>query len=299
MAAAKRVLITGASGLLGRALCKEFGKNVMWETCGLSFSRSGDGLTQIDIRDKDALTQVIKDFKPSVIIHSAAERKPDVVEKQPETTYKLNVEATSNLCDIAGSVGAWVLYISTDYVFDGKNPPYKETAQPNPLNKYGQSKLDGEIATLEASQDNGVLRVPILYGEVENLSESAVTVLFDKVKDTTQHCIMSDYERRYPTYCGDIAFVIKQLAEKRIKGEKIGGIYHWSGNENMTKYDMAVAMAKAFGLPIEHIVADKSPSGGASRPYDAHLDCGRIESLGIVKRTAFNELIKDILQPHY
>lgn len=293
----KKVLITGASGLLGRAIFREFEGEGSWQVLGLAFSRATEKLKKVDLTNIESVTQVINDFKPSVVIHSAAERRPDVVEKREEDTKNLNVIATRNLCKAAASVGAWVLYISTDYVFDGKNPPYSETAEPSPLNKYGQSKLDGEKATLETSADNSVLRVPILYGEVEYLGESAVTVLFEKVKVTDSQCVMSDYERRYPTSCADVAFVIRELSDNRIKNPNIKGIYHWSSNENMTKYDMAAAMAEAFGWSTDHIKADKNPSGGAPRPFNSHLSCGRLEELGIGKWTLFKDNILDILKP--
>nr|KAG5705430.1 hypothetical protein BaRGS_004557 [Batillaria attramentaria] len=133
------------------------------------------------------------------------------------------------------AVDASVIYISTDYVFDGKNPPFKVTDPPNPLNKYGKASLKGK----------------------------------------------------------------RQLLEKKIEGEDISGIFHWSGDEMMTKYDMAVAMAEAFGIPKGHIKADKNPSGGAPRPYDAHLDSSRVESLGICKRSKFKDRIRPALERFY
>ncbi|XP_071087248.1 methionine adenosyltransferase 2 subunit beta-like [Haliotis cracherodii] len=294
--ALKRVLITGASGLLGRAVFQEFSAAPSWEVLGLAFSRSGDKLRKVDLTDPSAIQQVVQEFKPSCVIHAAAERRPDVVESQPEATQKINIDATRTLCTEAGKVGAWVLFVSTDYVFDGSKPPYTVTDQPSPLNMYGQSKYEGEKVTLETNKGNGVLRVPILYGEVEYLGESAVTVLFEKVKDTTKSCVMSDYERRYPTACRDVAVTIRQLADKKLQDNSISGTFHWSGDENMTKYDMAVAMAEIFSLPASHIEADKKPSRGATRPFNSHLDCSRLEALGCGQRTKFREGIAHVLQ---
>lgn len=296
---ARRVLITGASGLLGRALYREFRRPGNWEVLGLAFSRASGELKAVDLKDKQAVDRVIQEFKPSIIIHSAAERRPDVVEKQEDATRQLNIEATRYLCEAAGDVGAWVLYISTDYVFDGTKPPYKTTDEPNPLNKYGVSKLEGEKVTFEVSRDNGILRLPILFSEVKDLEESAVTCLFPKVKDTSKPCVMSDYERRFPTNCDDVAYVVRQLAEKRLQDKSIKGIFHWSGDENMTKYDMAVTMATAFGIPTNHIQADKTPSTGAKRPFNSQLDSSRLEQMGIVKRTKFAEEIKKVLSPFF
>lgn len=83
------------------------------------------------------------------------------------------------------------------------------------------------------------------------------------------------------------------------QGQDTAGIFHWSGDEKMTKYSMAMAMAEAFSLPTNHIQADRNPSGGATRPYDAHLDCSRAQSLGIGQRTPFKSTIREILEPFY
>ena len=172
----KKVLVTGASGLLGRAILKEFTQcGDVWEVLGLAYSRAKGNLKKVDLRNKDEVESVIEEFKPSLVIHSAAERRPDIVEKSEEETKMLNVTATRTIAEASAKADAFFLYISTDYVFDGTSPPYKPTDKPNPLNKYGQSKLDGENVTLEFLPRSGVLRVPILYGPVEYIHESAVT----------------------------------------------------------------------------------------------------------------------------
>ena len=170
----KRALVTGASGLLGRAILKEFKEND-WEVLGLAFSRSGPRLRKVDLRNKEEIDAVMKEYQPDVVIHSAAERRPDHVEKQEDATAKLNISATGYLAEAAANSQSFMLYISTDYVFDGTSPPYKPTDKTNPLNKYGQSKLDGETATLAHLPFSGVLRIPVLYGPVEHIHESVVT----------------------------------------------------------------------------------------------------------------------------
>ncbi|KAH3830065.1 methionine adenosyltransferase 2 subunit beta-like [Dreissena polymorpha] len=293
----KRVIITGASGLLGRAIYKQFKADSSWTTLGLAFSRTKGELVKCDLTDKQAVTELVQEFKPQVIIHSAAERKVDMIEKDPEAAKKTNIDATQYICEAAEAVGAWVVYISTDYVFDGTSPPYSITVKPNPLNLYGKSKLDGENITLEANIGNSVLRVPILYGEIESLDESAITVLFSKVKDTGHQAPMCNYQRRFPTHCDDVAYVLLSLADRRLEKGNVSGIYHWSNNENVTKFDMAVTMATCFHLPTSHIIPDESGSGSANRPHNAQLDCSRIEKLGICKRTAFKEGITNVLKP--
>ncbi|XP_065834213.1 methionine adenosyltransferase 2 subunit beta-like [Oscarella lobularis] len=287
----KKVLITGASGLLGRSLVRQFESNG-WEVLGTAFSRATGSLRKVDLRDETSTNRLLDDFSPSIIVHSAAERRPDVVERNETETTRINVDATTTLAKYTAKHAprTSTIYLSTDYVFDGTHPPYAPTDEPNPLNKYGISKLASERAAQRHDPSAIVLRVPVLYGRVETLAESAVTVLLDAVARVEKPAVMSDYERRYPTSVDDVAVVCRQIADKRLVGsDSVRGVYHWSGPDEMTKYDMAVEMAKLFDLPAEHVVANKEPSKGAPRPYNSQLDTSRLEELGIGQKTSFQD----------
>ncbi|XP_064135122.1 methionine adenosyltransferase 2 subunit beta isoform X1 [Loxodonta africana] len=310
----RRVLITGATGLLGRAVYKEFQHN-NWHAVGCGFRRARPKFEQVNLLDPDAVHHTLHDFQPHVIVHCAAERRPDVVENQPDAASQLNVEASGNLAKEAAAVGAFLIYISSDYVFDGTNPPYREEDIPNPLNLYGKTKLEGEKAVLENHLGAAVLRIPVLYGDVEKLEESAVTIMFDKVQFSNKSANMDHWQQRFPTHVKDVATVCRQLAEKRMLDPSIKGTFHWSGNEQMTKYEMACAIADAFNLPSSHlrpvstwhprpsckfrsiITITDSPVLGAQRPRNAQLDCSRLETLGIGQRTPFRIGIKESLWP--
>eukprot|EP00069_Balaena_mysticetus_P020335 bmy_12813T0 len=198
----RRVLITGATGLLGRAVYKEFQQN-NWHAVGCGFRRARPKFEQVNLLDSNAVHHIIYDFQPHVIVHCAAERRPDVVENQPDAASQLNVAASGNLAKEAAAVGAFLIYISSDYVFDGTNPPYREEDIPSPLNLYGKTKLEGERAVLENNLGAAVLRIPVLYGEVEKLEESAVTVMFDKVQFSNKSANMDHWQQRFPTHITD------------------------------------------------------------------------------------------------
>ena len=122
------VMITGASGLLGRALMTRFSSSECWKkVIGTAFSRSGTNLVQVDLTNLDQAKKIILDNKPDVLVHAAAQRFPDKMQKDPELARRLNVDATKVLAESLKDVGGKMLYISTDYVFDGRNPPYKVT----------------------------------------------------------------------------------------------------------------------------------------------------------------------------
>lgn len=281
----KRVLVTGASGLLGRAVVATF-KRLEWTVLGTAFSRCGNDLVRVDICDVPQVTKVIEDFKPMCIVHCAAQRFPDKVDNDVEGTIKLNVEATKNLAILAAKLGIVMLYISSDYVFDGTSPPYNIDSKPNPLNQYGKTKLGGEHVTLEASTDHIVLRIPVLYGEVEYLGESAVTVLLELLFQSTTKSI-SDCEIRCPSHVNDIAAVCAKLMELRLKNPNVKGIFHWGGKENLTKYGMVVLMSEVFGLKMDHIIPDPNPVPGAPRPHNAQLSNVELEKLNIGHHTPF------------
>uniref|UniRef100_A0A8C4T395 Methionine adenosyltransferase 2 subunit beta n=1 Tax=Erpetoichthys calabaricus TaxID=27687 RepID=A0A8C4T395_ERPCA len=286
----RRVLVTGATGLLGRAVYKEFHDND-WHTIGCGHKRARPKFEKCNLLDPLAIRQLIQEFQPHVIIHCAAERRPDVVENQMDAATQLNVVASANLAKEAA--GIFLIYISTDYVFDGRNPPYAENDSPNPLNVYGKTKLEGEKEVLRHNI------VPVLYGDVEKIEESAVTVTFDKVQNNLESFAIDHCQQRFPTYTKDVARVCRQLAEKRLQDSSIRGIFHYSGNEQMTKYEIACAIADAFNLPSSHLrpITEPSVESTALRPHNAQLSCSRLENLGIGQRTPFKQGIKESLWP--
>ncbi|KAM4676808.1 methionine adenosyltransferase 2 subunit beta isoform 2-T2 [Discoglossus pictus] len=293
----RRVLVTGATGLLGRSVYKEF-KDNNWHVLGCGYSRARPRFEYLNLLDAAAVKALVQDFKPHVIVHCAAERRPDIIENRPENASMLNVGASENLAKEAAAIGAFLIYISSDYVFDGTHPPYLEDSVPNPLNIYGKTKLEGERVVLQNHEGAAVLRIPVLYGDVQKLEESAVTILFDKVQHSNKSANMDHWLQRFPTYVQDVASVCLQLAEKRLQDPSIKGIFHWSANEQMTKYEIACAMADAFNLPSSHLrpITDE-PVGGTPRPWNPQLDCSKLEALGIGQRTPFRVGIRESLWP--
>ncbi|XP_069677974.1 methionine adenosyltransferase 2 subunit beta-like [Periplaneta americana] len=294
----KRLFLTGASGLLGRAVYKTF-LNEGWTVYGTAYSRTTEGLHQLDLTKESEVKEALLNFKPSFVIHCAAQRFPEKVDSDPLGASNINVAATKHLVQIADGLGTPVLYISTDYVFDGKTPPYSVSAVPNPLNLYGKTKLEGEKATLRANKGNLVLRVPVLYGPVEYLAESAVTVLLNNLLNVDKPCKVSNYERRCPSHVDDIAIICLQLATRRLEDEDVNGIFHWCGKEMFTKYGMLLKIAEVFQLSHDsHVTPDSSPPTGVTvpRPFDTSLDTSRLESLGFGHHTPFSDGIKSALR---
>ncbi len=229
----------------------------------------------------------------------AAERSPDICSNNPEAARALNVQAAKALAELTRERSIFLIYISTDYVFLGKpgDAPYESDAPPAPTNEYGQTKLDGENAVLEATKRTGLgvsLRVPVLYGSVENgkNSESAVNTLMDvlwKAQEANASVKMDDWAQRYPTNTGDVGRVCKDIAEKYLKApaadrSKLPTILHFSSEDRLTKYQICEIFAEIMGLPVGGLVPSKEgndPNAAAQRPYDTHLSTRGLKNLGI------------------
>lgn len=187
-----------------------------------------------------------------------------------------------------------LIYISTDYVFPGKpgEAPYEVHATPEPTNIYGQTKLEGEKAILQATEGTGlgvVLRVPVLYGKAEDPKESAVNVLMEVVLNSQEkgsRVKMDNWAKRYPTNIEDVARVCVDVATKHLEGERyrVPKILQFSSEEVFTKYEICQLFAEIMGLSLEGIVADEpvnDPNASVQRPYDTHLSSQALKDAGI------------------
>ncbi|KOS18961.1 Methionine adenosyltransferase 2 subunit beta [Escovopsis weberi] len=294
----RTVLIPGSTGLLGREVLTAF-RSKGWSAKGMGRSRAdGIDILKVDLMDAAAVAKTLDEIKPSVIVHCAAQRYPDKVDKDPEQARALNVGATRSLAGLAAARGILLLYISTDYVFPGRpgEAPYKADAAPGPLNLYGQTKLDGETAVLEEYAGSGkqglgvVLRVPVLYGHAEMPSESAVNSLMDAVWKVQTEGIkikMDHWALRYPTNTEDVARICHDVAEKYLGCDDrtaLPRVLQFSSEDKMTKYDICRLFGEIMGLSIGGIEPDtqgNDPSSSVQRPFDCHLSTDELKRLGI------------------
>ena len=308
------ILLTGASGLLGRPLLKQLQVfDEIDRLIGTAYTRVAPGLEKLDITDEEEVRRAFNLWAPDLVIHSAAERRPDRVEKNPDLAERLNVGSTETLARLAAERGASFIYISTDYVFDGQRPPYGTDSETNPLNSYGKMKLQGELAVRRAYAESpaigresskihrksappswAILRIPILYGDVETLSESPVTELAIKILERKPFTA-ENWASRYPAHAEDVGRAVVLIARRLLEGD--GGVYHFAGAERFTKYEMARVMAKILGTAENLVQADDRPPAGAPRPKDCRLDGSRLQTLGFKPAIRFEEGIRRTLLP--
>ncbi|KAI8374879.1 hypothetical protein BD560DRAFT_393487 [Blakeslea trispora] len=278
-----KAVVTGASGLLGRPVVKQF-ENSGWEVVGTAYSRAKDNLLKLDLTDGQAVEQFLDQHKPNVVVHCAAERRPDVADQDREGVLRLNVETPKRLGKLCRERDIMLIYISTDYVFDGTSPPYEVDDKPNPLQFYGETKLAGEEAIKSVYPNAVILRVPILYGQTEYNSESAINILIDVVMNSSKPANVDNVAARYPTNVEDVGRVLKDLAVAKLQdGKDIKGIYHFTARECLTKYQVCEIFGKVLGVPVDHLTPQNTVDKAASvsRPENSHLSVKRLEEEGI------------------
>ncbi|OJJ49033.1 hypothetical protein ASPZODRAFT_164611 [Penicilliopsis zonata CBS 506.65] len=289
------VLVTGASGLLGRQVFNTF-KRSSCLVIGQGYSRATPPtILKADLEKPDEIEALVDEVKPSIIVHCAANRSPDSCDANPEQARQVNVEATRTLARAASTRGALLIYISTDYVFPGTEgqAPYEADAATNPPNTYGQFKRDGEVAVLEETRETGlgiVLRVPVLYGSAKSNAESAVNVLVDAVwkSQGEGEVVMDDWAIRYPTNTEDVARVCRDIVIKylqnRTRMREMPHILQFSSEDRMTKYEICEKLAGVLGLPLTAMKRNSQgndPNAAVQRPYDCHLSTRELQKLEI------------------
>lgn len=276
-----KILITGGSGLLGHVCVEVFraaGYNVVAPTHDIC-----------ELTNPDVIKHLIISEKPTYILNCAAQRNPERCETDTPEVRAINIDLPYHLARF----GIPMIHLSTDYVFNGTNAPYEVDAQPRPLNHYGRQKAAAE-KLLETFEHVAILRVPILYGPTNDLRKSAVTILATNLLATkTQSLEIDDLAIRYPTLTTDVA---KQLLLMMPHiGGNLRGIFHYSGQEAMTKYLMALHIAKCLGLDSMLCQASTHPPS-VPRPYDCHLSTKRLRQLNLfVQPTPFAKALPDIL----
>lgn len=287
-----RVLVTGCSGQVGHCLAKMLSKTE--GVTLLAVDRE-----ELDITDQDAVVATVKEFKPTIIINAAAHTAVDRAEQEVELSYAINSDGPKFLAEAAQEAGAAVLHLSTDYVFEGnKNGEYLETDITNPQGVYGASKLAGEIAVAEACDKHIILRTAWVFGEHGN---NFVKTMLRLAQNRDELSIVGD-QFGGPTYAGDIAGALIQLAERITKDEMVEyGIYHYSGLPHVSWYEFAHAIfdrALEFGVvknkPSLTIITTEQYPTPAKRPSNSRLSTNKINNVFSIKASDWQSALNNI-----
>ncbi|WP_339811497.1 SDR family oxidoreductase [uncultured Imperialibacter sp.] len=241
------ILITGANGLLGQKLV------VLLREKGEDFLATGRGASRIplegiryqsmDITNAAETFKVIATEKPEVVIHTAAMTNVDQCETDKEGCWLQNVAAVENIVKACEASGAFLLHLSTDFIFDGEDGPYDEEAKANPVSYYGDSKLAAEKAVMAGRIDWAMARTVLVYGIAFDMSRSNIILWVKKSLEEGKTINVVNDQWRTPTLAEDLAMGCYLIARKKAKG-----IFNISGKDFMSPYQMAIATADYFGL---------------------------------------------------
>lgn len=242
-----RILITGCYGQVGSCLTQQLANSENITVRALDREH-------LDITSQDAVNAAVAEFQPTIIINAAAHTAVDKAEEEVDLSYAINKDGPKYLAQAAQSVGAAMLHISTDYVFEGnKAGEYMETDATNPQGVYGQSKLAGEIAVAEACDKHIILRTAWVFGENGN---NFVKTMLRLGESRVALNIVGD-QFGGPTYAGDIAEALIQIAKRITQGDAVEyGVYHYSGLPHISWFDFADAI---FDVAVEKGVLANQP----------------------------------------
>lgn len=285
-----KFLITGAKGQVGHCLTQQLtGKAEI-----LAVDRD-----ELDITDQSAVKKIVETFKPDVIINAAAHTAVDRAESEVELSEAINVKGPQYLAEAANEIGAVILHISTDYVFEGSGSgEYKEDDQTNPQGVYGRTKLEGEIAVQQANPRSIILRTAWVFGEH---GHNFVKTMLRLAKDRDSLGIVGD-QFGGPTYAGDIAKTLIEIANQILAGkENAFGVYHFTGKPYVSWYEFANAIfveAESQKLlekqpHLKTITTAEYPTP-AKRPANSRLDLTKIKQTFNIEPSDWQNALKNI-----
>ncbi len=287
---AKRVLVTGANGMLADALCpllKKAGYDVT------ATDINGDnGIIKSDIRQVNSMLSVIKDHRPEIVFHLAAETDVDKCELQPEHAYNTNWRGTENIATICKELGLTMVYISTGAVFDGeKEGGYIETDKPNPISVYGVSKLKGEEAVRSLLSRYYIVRAGWMIGG-HNKDKKFVWKIVQLLNSKPEISVVTD-KTGSPTFTSDFSRGIVDIV-----GSGKYGLYHCVNKGICTRYDIAVKIAEFLGkkdVVIKPVTSDAFPLPAPRGKSEAMIN-HNLAKLGLDRTRPWQDALKEYLK---
>jgi len=246
-----RVLVTGSNGLLGQKLIALLAGMPQVQLLATSIgpnrhTPAGQGYTyqSLDITQPQAVMQCVASFKPHAVIHAAAMTQVDGCEDDKPRAWLLNVTAVENMVVACQAHNAFLVHLSTDFIFDGTKGPYAETHAPQPVNYYGMTKLAAENVVLQSGLPAAIARTILVYGYAPNMGRSNIVLWVKNSLEAGKQINVVTDQWRTPTLAEDLAQGCWLLAQ-----QQAAGTWNISGPEPLlSPYDMAQQVALTFGL---------------------------------------------------
>ena len=286
-----KLLITGASGLLGSKLV-ELAHDAGHTVSSLynEHPAKGNQPIRVDLRNAEEVRRILANHAPEAVIHTASITDVDFCERNPSLAMDVNGKATGVVASACRELNSFLVYISTDYVFDGQTGRYKEEDKPNPVNAYGQSKLLGEqMVEANIPRDHCTVRTSAMFGCGREHRSNLGTWLLEQLS-TGQTVKVINGQYASPTLSTHLAKMLLEVAERRVTG-----IIHLAGANRMNRYEFAIRLAQEFKFNTALVapIAPDSANWYAKRPLDSSLNIEKASQILEVKPMTVDDELRD------
>ena len=269
-----KFLVTGSAGLVGQQVVKDLSKsNQVFSCYNESKPEYGDSV-KMDLKNYEMVSSILTEIKPDVVIHLGAMTGVDLCEKEKTSASEINTKATEIIAKECSKLNSFLVYVSTDYVFDGNFGMYKEDDVANPLGFYGKSKLEGEKAVQNFSTNWCIARTSTPFG-LHPTKKSFPMWVIENLQKQKQIDVLID-QFTSPTYVPNLSRMLIEISERRITG-----IIHAAGASKISRYQMASMVSDKLNLDgtlLKQISMNKM-KWVAQRPKDSSLDVSRASSI--------------------
>ena len=291
------ILITGSNGLLGQKIVRQLlKKETAFTATSLGENRNPDcpekNYRQLDITDKRQLDALLEEVKPDAIINTAAMTNVDACEEDEVKCRKINVDGVQNLYAQCSQREIFLVHVSTDFVFDGLDGPYKEDDKRNPLSIYATSKRDSEDILMNGEYDDwAILRTIIVFGRGNNLSRSNIVLWATEALKNGQELTIVNDQFRAPTWADDLAWACIRAAALKAKG-----VFHISGPETFSIYEMVCRIADYHGADKKLVqpISSSTLNQKAGRPPKTGFDLTKSRKILGYDPMTFEESLKKL-----
>ena len=270
-----KILVTGSAGLIGTQIVKDLLDNHKQVYSCYNKTKPKLGIiTHLDLTKKDDIVNTMNRIKPDVVIHLGAMTDVELCETETELAKKINTDATEILALESEKYNTFFMYMSTDYVFDGKVGMKKENDEPNPINFYGKSKLDGERVLKKITTPNVIVRTSTPFGIHSKKISFPIWVKKNLELEKEISVVVDQYTS--PSYVPNISKMIIEIMER-----KITGIIHLAGATKISRYDFAVQISKIINVNKQFLKLTKMDQMDwkAQRPADSSLSVSKANKI--------------------
>ena len=269
-----KFLVTGSAGLIGRQVVKDLSETHEVFSCYNKSKPEHGNIIKMDLLNHEMISNVMSEKKPDVVIHLGAMTAVDLCETDQDSAFKINSQATEILAKESSKMNTFIVYVSTDYVFDGNTGMYEENDATNPLGFYGKSKLLGEKSIQNFSSDWCIARTSTPFG-LHPTKKSFPMWIIENLQKQNQIDVLSD-QFTSPTYVPNLSKMLIEISERHLDG-----IFHVAGATKISRYDVARMISNKLNFD-EKLLRDVSINElkwEAQRPKDSSLNISKAHSI--------------------